>query len=379
MRHRVIDAAQNFLDRSGVRDEILGAEPLQMLIEALGKPPDEFDEPSFDCYGPHMYRLVTATNLQAGALEVFGMNAASRAKTGASFSETLLASGAFPLVFRPRLQSDLLPAAHEFAQFTDGGVMDNLPLYSVAEFIARASDTGLTVARPPGAPHLLITGSLEPEFRKKNFDSRRAEYWPDVGRRLTRIAYNTRPLGFADAQENFERIYNYQTKVKGNAAAWAPVRLRVSVVRAQWLCDTFGFHPMLGFSRVQQARSIAHGCASTLAYLAGEVAVNPGWGKAWGLKLVPETMRSDTVKWAEERERVGSSPIPPPTLRAAPTLFPSRLDEGERKGTCWFRKDELCPFSVAASSRGEDPDQVQWLNLIYKMCGKSETHSDKEQ
>lgn len=377
---QLVDAAQNFLNRSGVRDEILGSEPLQWLIDQLGMPKGKTyaDQPAFDCYGPQMYRLVTATNLQSGSLEVFGMNAAMGQVTNASFSETLLASGAFPLVFRPRRESDVQPTMAQFTQYTDGGVMDNLPLYSAAKFIAHASNHGLTVRRPSHAPHLMVTGSLEPEFRRKDysdFTSDRAEYWPAVGRRAKRIAYNGRAIGFAQAQDNFDLIYEHRL-AQGYQNPRPPVRLRVSVVRAQWLCGTFGFHPMLGFQRERQAKSIAHGCASTLAYLFGE-AENTAYAKAWGLSLDPSRdLRKGTITWAESRAaNAHQKPLPQPTLRRAPKLNPpTRLESGEQKGQCWFRVDARCPFSKESAERGEDETQVRWLDFIYQTCGNSDTH-----
>lgn len=377
---QLVDAAQNFLNRSGVRDEILGSEPLQWLIDQLGMPKGKTcaDQPAFDCYGPQMYRLVTATNLQSGSLEVFGMNAAMGQVTNASFSETLLASGAFPLVFRPRRESDVQPTMAQFTQYTDGGVMDNLPLYSAAKFIAHASNHGLAVRRPSHAPHLMVTGSLEPEFRRKDysdFTPDRAEYWPAVRRRAKRIAYNGRAVGFAQAQDNFDLIYDYR-QAQGYQNPRPPVRLRVSVVRAQWLCGTFGFHPMLGFQRERQAKSIAHGCASTLAYLFGE-AENADYAKAWGLSLDPlRNLREGTITWAESRTaKPDHKPLPQPTLRRAPKLSPpTRLESGERKGQCWFRVDATCPFSKETAEHGEDETQVRWLDFIYRTCGDSDTH-----
>ena len=43
-----------------------------------------------------------------------------------------------------------------------------------------------------------------------------------------------------------------------------PPAIRIVPIKPEWLCGTFAAHPMLGFRRDRQKRSIAHGCASTL-------------------------------------------------------------------------------------------------------------------
>jgi hypothetical protein len=61
----------------------------------------------------------------------------------------LLASSAFPGVFRPRNSWEIFPTSSNQDQYVDGGVMDNLPFASVVAFLDAASErTGLFVSTP---------------------------------------------------------------------------------------------------------------------------------------------------------------------------------------------------------------------------------------
>ncbi|HEY3384554.1 MAG TPA: patatin-like phospholipase family protein [Vicinamibacterales bacterium] len=377
---KVLDALQHYLERSGVGLEVLGAERLRWLIEKHVLSPDHTgSEITFEDFGRQVnfrYLLVTTTNLQSGKLEVLGMlpkgdqNPPRRTR----LLDALLASSAFPGVFRPRQGFEVCPDLPDLHQFTDGGVMDNLPLYAVAQFLDRAEDAGLAKRRPTTldglpVPHLLLTASLEPEIPELDdlAEVRKiAGAWPAVRKRVVSISYNQKVDAFAGAQDDFRRLYTADN-------AWTPVDLHVVTVKAHWLCDTYGFHPMLGFRSLRQAQSIAHGCAMTLATLArlsgptgqgdprepGEREAQTRWAAAWGL----------TDDFDREQANLWGSPIPLLTPTA------KRAD-----GDCWFRTPtHRCPFSrnrlgklVAA---GRLPREVAAdAEKIYAECGKLTTH-----
>ena len=75
----------------------------------------------------------------------------------------LLASSAFPAVFRPRHSWEIFRETSDMHHYIDGGVMDNLPLDAVARFLDRAShaSSGAIVRRPKigdqEVPHLIFT------------------------------------------------------------------------------------------------------------------------------------------------------------------------------------------------------------------------------
>jgi predicted acylesterase/phospholipase RssA len=355
-------ALQYYCDRSGVGLEVLGAEPLLDLVDGLalcGLRDDPLQVPfdHFQHAGPDpFYLLVTATNLQGGDLRVLGLEAAQRKRVDCRLADALLASSAFPGVFRPRYYSEVLPNEPCEQQFTDGGVMDNLPLHSVAQFFADADGSGLARRRPRvdgrEVPHLVLTASLEPYWSWLSDDEmdELVEAWPGVRRRIDKIKYNQKVDGFAIAQEHLRALYQ-----AGLARTFEPIDLDLVTVKSNWLCGTFAFHPMLHFRRDNQAASIAHGCASTLASLWLKRRAQPTWADAWSIGLADFDER--TIDTSENQSH--------PTLKPRP--------HGD--GRCHFRTNTLCPFAparLAAAALGEP--EVAALSRIHALCGLPETH-----
>ena len=98
-----------------------------------------------------------------------------------------------------------------------------------------------------------------------------------------------------------------------------PVHIKVMAIKPNRLCGTFGFHPILGFRRKSQARSISHGGASTLLTFA-RAAQDPAQSRSpaeWGIA-------------------VGAIPLV--TDRAA--AFTRERKPGD--GLCWL-SDQPCP------------------------------------
>lgn len=132
-----------------------------------------------------------------------------------------------------------------------------------------------------------------------------------------------------------------------------PLDIEVVTVRPNWLCGTFAFHPMLGFRRRQQAQSIAHGCASTLHRLAA----------------LPKDLLAG---WGIDEERL---PAPPPAEDVWPVVSP----RAARDGTCWYRKDTLCPFSHTATGTSGLPEITRHqLRLIHEECGRPRSHRPED-
>jgi predicted acylesterase/phospholipase RssA len=348
---------QEWLDRSGIETEGLGAEPLALLIREhviAGLVGDA--EPSqvpFDVFlKDGLCLLATATNLTKGRLQILGDDQI-RSKSKLTLLDSLLASSAFPGVFRPRESWELMPETRDEDQFIDGGVIDNLPLDAVAEFLHRAATGGRIEPRPAKGPHLLFSASLETELTQLKAQQIAAVQgnWPALFRRTRQLGYNQKLEVYAATQRDLRAIHEY-TVAHGVTPAWTPLDLEVVTVRPKWLCGTFAFHPMLGFRRAKQAASIAHGCATTLAQL-GELQKDPQkreWARAWGISL----------------DRL-------PPVDAAP-LVPK--DHGPNK--CWFRPDADCPFSpVQLSGLKLEEHTAQELESIYHACGRAETHQAK--
>lgn len=348
---------QEWLERMGVGSQILGAEPLELLIKehVLQRLHGEWDlDPSivpFDRYlRSGMYLLATATNLTTGQLEILGEKRAGPGREDATLLEGLLASSAFPGVFRPRWSWEVMPGTHRREQYIDGGVMDNLPLDAVAHFLRQAHDAGLIAGRPvverQSVPHLLLAASLEINSvppTPEELDRYLTE-WPAVWKRARQLKYNKKVELFAETQRALRAIYQ-------TAKMWRPMDLEVVTVRPRWLCGTFAFHPMLGFRRDKQAASIAHGCATTLLELGRIARDTPSWLSGWGFnasKVPPDPPESDRDK-----------------IRPGPA----------HSGHCVFRPGIVCPFAMKRLSKtGLPAHTIQELNRIYHACGRPETH-----
>ena len=389
---------QDWLDQSGVGLELLGPEPLEMLINGIifdDRPPahagfDSFATPADAAdQRPRFQLLGTTTNLTKGKLEIL------RAENGAQLLPGLLASSAFPAVFRPRWSWELFAQTNSADQFCDGGVMDNLPLDSVVEYLsAEDKTTGCwRYLHRPEVPHLILTASLEPDpedwtdgnlFPPEKIQES-AGSWPVLNTRAGELRYNEKISKFAGAQKYIRQIIGQREKTEKGFKPEdenLPLNLEVAVVKPQWLCSTFAFHTMLGFRRRDQAASIAHGCAATIQLLAGLFSgpLADPQRRDWGRKKGVQVAQLDGA--GKRRE-----------LTAAE----------QAEGVCWHRsagadgKVPLCPFSAAVvgqralreKTAGAEPlteekqkaleneraTLARELDAIYRACGQPATHA----
>ena len=231
-------------------------------------------------------------------------------------------------------------------------------------------------------PHLILTATLEPE--KANWTARDdldKLSWMEIRARATQLRYNGKIDKFQLAQRDIRRILQQRASEQDPdlQAPDLPLNLDVLVVKPQWLCGTFAFHPMLGFSRRKQAESIAHGCASTICAVADhfnpannahavDVASLRQWARGRGIALhqLPDRVQQGTPG------ALGFGPI-------------HLSDDDQKLGFCWFRRADpssgkrpVCPFHPEnpASTEGEEvsPD----LHNIYLACGRKNTHEAQQ-
>jgi hypothetical protein len=208
---------------------------------------------------------------------------------------------------------------------------------------------------------LLVTGSLEPNCHPlpaKRIDQIR-RCWVSLSKRAGQIKYNRKIHDFEVAQRDLREIWRSPDRKTGGV--FEPIDIEVVTVKPEWLCGTFAFHPMLGFSRRRQAASIAHGCAGTLKEMRRlweRAPVRDGAKYFW-------QMRSDLV------QNVSNEKVEPTKDTPA--------------GTCWFCPGLICPFSdpalekitwTAPNGKQEKlPETTRnALASIYQECGKEETH-----
>lgn len=370
------DLVQEFLDRGGVGLEVLGAAPLAALIEHYvvrpqlgaaaspgGVPLDLFSKQG-------IFFLATATNLTRGRLEYLGGDELMRPTRRAVLVESLLASSAFPAVFRPRWASEVMPLSGEKDQYVDGGIMDNLPLDAVAQFLNSAASAKLIAHRPrvsgTAVPHLMFTASLEvdPERRRPRTVDRPGDSWWDVYFRAIELGYNTKLDSYRRMQRDLRRIRERLGPPAAGPDFDELLDLEVVEVKPAWLCRTFAFHPMLGFRRADQAASIAHGCASTLVRFQ-EMKTDPqsaAWLAAWGI---------------DDRKLDDRNPAAPPKKGKKAELEPFVHGPDH----CFFRKNVKCPFSPSELARLTSrpgskltTEIVEAVAEVYAACGRRETH-----
>jgi len=344
---------QGFLNRSGVGQEILGTEPLELLIRELVLPEGSQVDPDSKLFNFFLTKsgiqlLATTTNLTQGELNILSSEP-EKPTDHAILKDGLLASSAFPAVFRPRMAWEVFLQTNREDQLVDGGVMDNLPLDAVARFLNRACSNKRIAQRPrvndASVPHLLFTASLE--VKRRNLQGRElqtaTETWLALMTRARQLRYNQKIEKFAEAQTDFRAIYEHL-----HPSDWDLLDIEVVVVKPEWLPGTFAFNPMLGFRRSNQAASIAHGCASTLAELHRTASKHPDWASGWGVK-------DQFDRQAVQNER----------------LVPTKHGEN----ICWFRQGVRCPFSSASLREQHLAEEtVNELAKIYDACGKRSTH-----
>ncbi len=368
------DYFQEFLDRGGVGDEILGAEPLSLLIAEHVLPKDigsmsvDPDAIGFDHFlDQGIMFLATATNLTEGRLEYLGEEQSAAGNGSVSLRQGLLASSAFPGVFRPRWNWEVKPDVSNADLLIDGGVMDNLPLDAVARFLNNAAQNNLIVPNPETVrgpvPHLLFSASLQTDCGKLDKAAAREleNNWYSLLGRTRRLGYNKKLEMYEEAQRAIRKIKRIEPEKKRTDESLIPLDMEVLTIRPQWLCGTFAFHPMLGFRRRKQARSIAHGCASTIEKISQFASDSDQkfWLEGWGV---------DTKNLPEPKERQCKS-----------RFRPIKQPVDGKTGGCWYCPQATCTFSCEAMDEQKLPDSVaDAVRMIYEECGRSETHCSGE-
>lgn len=252
--------------------------------------------------------------------------------------------------------------------------MDNLPLDAVVQYLHRQVLNHGLAPRPVSpsgehVPHLLFAASLETKLFPPKDPDQVARNWLALRTRARQLGYNRKIDGFRAAQKRFRAVYEAITK-DPEPGEWQPLDIEVVTVKPEWLCGTFGFHPMLGFRRKRQAQNIAHGCAMTFGTLYALQTQQKKWFQEWGIKSLLDGDNAIDPKAVEIRD----------DAELEVRLYPqSRRSDGTKRepGECWFRSGATCPFS---RERVEDlgeavPEELRnELARIHALCGEKITH-----
>lgn len=363
----LVDArVQAFLDRMQIGEEALGSEALRELIAHYVIPAGMHSTYSTDMLRENdgIVFLATTTNLSDGRLEVLGESPGSDKQPASLLTEALLASSAFPGVFRPRWGWELAGLTGETQRYVDGGVMDNLPMDAIARFLDRAGRIGI-IKPYPRSPHLIVGASLEvraPPYALAFTRERFKNSWLALRRRTKQLSYNTKLDTYEFAENAFRTIHEYTAaKYPKQGPRTSPlVGIHLLPIKPNWLCGTFAFHPMLGFQRSNQARSIAHGCATTLRAFATLKEKRSNWLADWRVKD-PSVTLPDALSWSDAFERWEAE----------------RLPKGHKR--CWLRKCD-CPFArgtLEALTPKLDQTLIDEVSKIHAECLKPESHLRK--
>lgn len=309
------DHAQDWLGKMQVGDELLGAEPLRELVREYVEttPADTFQ--NLMSGEPPILMMATTTNLTEGKMRVI----TSTESNPTRLAEGLLASSAFPGVFRPRWSWEMTDGDPERSQYIDGGVIDNLPIEHVTTLLDRLPLDSSTNQHwtPRWKEHLIVVGSLESNIHPQLTYLERQDLmnnWLTLKTRAKKLGYNQKLDKYAWAE-----------RLRGDFLRAQPGKtdpaIRIVAVKPEWLCGTFAAHPMLGFRREKQKRSIAHGCASTL------------------LRFADAELKSKLSCWRGDSSAV-------PNVSNWGDAFDRLQKKGApTDGTCWLREERPCPFS----------------------------------
>jgi predicted acylesterase/phospholipase RssA len=365
--------AQEVVDRYGVGVEILGPEPLQQLIDGFVFDGKAHPEARFDHFG---FPLIgTTTNLTLGQLEILRSTHAWSPR----FTQSLLAGSAFPSLFRPRWSWEVYRHPGMDAQYSDGGIMDNLPLGAVVEYLW-GKDGNAIYARRPDVPHLILTATLEAEKADwTQRDNLEELSWHAIRARAKQLRYNGKIGKFQQSQRDIRRIIQ-QRSAENDPDVHSldlPLNLDVLAVKPRWVCGSFAFHPMLGFSRQNQTASIAHGCASTICAVADHFqssrqihAVDSDALRRWA---VGRGIALDQLPEREQEKTEG------PLAYGPAPLSPAEQEEGQ----CWFRRPDttgkrpVCPFHAKSPAAKSGDEVSPELQKIYFACGNRATHEPR--
>ncbi|MBI1790726.1 MAG: patatin-like phospholipase family protein [Acidobacteria bacterium] len=285
------------------------------------------------------------------------------------FVKAALSSSAFPAVFSPRQESEVLPGeGRTDLLFADGGIFDNLPFFPALEILS-AVQAGYrrTAGAAPDPweflhqrwqrPDLMIAGSLEGQSSSPRNKALRGLSAKDdlsanvkldsfeitsnvVGRLTGQLldGYASQPLP--------EQVGAFMDQIVPAAV------LKVAPADTDHLNPTFAFCAATGLDPARVRLSIADGCFQTLRSLEG------------AQRAEPDSMIRRAV------DGLGPDRLPP-VSRIQPAST-------SRDSNCpYFRvagQPLRCPFVTAAQGLGGGKDEVQ---EIYSTCFDDRAHRTK--
>ena len=277
------------LRRLNIESALIGSSLLELQVHRIVRPHKAEREwhRNIQPYGETKF-FCTASDINRGVPMLLGRDFLTPSETY-NFVEACLSSSAFPVLFSPRRESEVLPGrGRTNALFFDGGMFDNLPFLPAIEVIGRIQRERLAGAcvdealadleKRQANPHVFIAASLTAE----------PEAYDDEQANLHRILRQTRDrksqvkmMGFENSSRTIKRevgtlIQEWKLGAKGCISA-ADIEqlngivvtetLRVLPADRDHLSGAFAVCKTLGLDRHKQEKAIADGCYQTLYML----------------------------------------------------------------------------------------------------------------
>ncbi len=370
------------LKRLDIQYAVMDASLLEQVAgELLGKP-----IVNLDCAQPYnnIAFFATTTNLGSKMPYLLGREP-SDPRVPYNFVEEGLSSSAFPCVFAPRRESDLMPGrGFTDVRYSDGGMFDNLPFLPSIDMLASVQrEFRVKSAVSPvdflknryQRPDLFLAGSLDvnPEDDLSDDGKKPNPYDTivKIRKRTQLLANNTKIRGFEWAAEmvhaQVEQLLaliaqrpslsktseDFLDKIVDSAV------LPVFPSSPDHLNGTFEFCASLGMDPGRIQRSIADGCFQTLKAFADA---------SKGASFVSQVVRI----FQEQTDDKGDPRIPAVAARHA--------KDSSDKGQCPYFligiKEFVCPFARAAEAQSQEAKQRE-VREIYTVCVRDKVHKSK--
>ncbi len=291
------------LRRLGIEECVMGADLLEQAAKRLLFPEKlpKSDHPS-QPYLPQTAFFATATNVNRRMPVILGRDFPCEVPRY-DFLEACLASSAFPVVFAPRSESDLIPGGGSTRTlFSDGGIFDNLPFFPAIMVLSEVQD-----AAGDGNPQqayqdlrtryenqaIIIAAALDSDFNGAEENADTLTLWDAA----SRLRANVKLHSFCQSAELVNKQIVRYLEAYEDCPGAVDAKFVNSIVPncvlpilptdPEHLNGTFAFSRSTGLKPERVMKSIADGCFRTLLELSDQ----------------PANERPESLKRALERAR----------------------------------------------------------------------------
>ena len=298
--------------------------------------------------------------------------------TSYDFIKAALSSSAFPVVFAPRQESEVLPGTGKTnVLFSDGGMFDNLPFFPAIEVLSSIQQQ----ARPglqkesrealqdrQSHPDLFIAGALESEDIPEN----EADNAIEIYRRAGNLNVNIKLNSFRDTSRLIDEQISKMLHASANKQlppgtpefmdSIVPAAvLKIAPTDSKHLNGTYAFCRAMGLKAQTVRTSIADGCFQTLDTLAQ---THP--------PASLEQRAFDSLIGSNRMDEVRHRPFASDKTHCPFFSVHPGPDGPKEHDANTFE----CPF-IGASNSAPDESQKQELRRIFEGCIHDRSHRSR--